>query len=179
MCTQVKKLICFFCCSFSCSTCTHVKVGEEMLGACAHAHGHYLMTVTRGLPENSNNNRDGAIPSDPTSAAASASSITSSVTGSTVKSAEAQSSSSTNQSPAPVGLPGGGFGGFASAGAGPLTLWSRRCKAKFVDASLCRAMNDPSPSVRGVAVSCFGYLLPEDWDLMDPDLRQRAIGQVI
>jgi hypothetical protein len=34
------------------------------------------------------------------------------------------------------------------------------------------------PQVRAVAVSCFGYLLPEDWDLMPPTLRQRAIGQV-
>ena len=42
-----------------------------------------------------------------------------------------------------------------------------------MDESLCRAMADPSPPVRAVAVSCFGYLLPSDWDHMDPQLRQR------
>jgi len=143
-----------------------------MLGACAHAHGHYLMTVTRGLPESNNE----ATPPDPTSAAASTSSSASSATATNQTPAGAPAGAA---AAAPAGLPGSGFGGFASAGLGPLTMWSRQCKAKFVDASLCRAMNDPSPAVRGVAVSCFGYLLPEDWDLMAPDLRQRAIGQVI
>ena len=41
----------------------------------------------------------------------------------------------------------------------PLGFPSHR-QARFVDESLCRAMADPSPPVRAVAVSCFGYLLP-------------------